>query len=118
MLAASWFTLAGFDVSWPLEPARYDLIAIKADRQRKVQVKTTAGSRRHGRQVWLSTTSRGPRTLYGTDEIDEFFVIDAALNFYRIPVQIVGGRHAITLDGYEACRVTSFSDTGALACDM
>lgn len=41
MLAAVWFTLRKFDVSWPLEPCRYDLLATRAREPQRVQVKTT-----------------------------------------------------------------------------
>jgi len=40
MLAAGWFALCGYDVSWPLEPCRYDLLVTSANQIHRVQVKT------------------------------------------------------------------------------
>jgi hypothetical protein len=54
--------------------------------------------------VSLSTTSGGRRT-YDPDDIDEFFVIDGDLEFYRIPLAAVGGRHSITLTHYAQFRI-------------
>jgi hypothetical protein len=40
-MAAGWLLLCGYDVSWPLEPCRYDLVAGRLDEFLRVQVKTT-----------------------------------------------------------------------------
>jgi hypothetical protein len=98
LLAASFLTLCGFQVSWPLEPTRYDLLADRGGILR-VQVKTASVRSGASWQVWLSTTGR-QRTTYDPDEIDAFFVIDGDLGFYLIPVAAVGGLHAVTLSGY------------------
>jgi len=65
LLAAGWYTLCGSNVSWPLEPARYDLLVGAGACIRRVQVKTTT---REGSswKVYLSTSRQG-WTLYGTD---------------------------------------------------
>ncbi|MDF1489996.1 group I intron-associated PD-(D/E)XK endonuclease [Tessaracoccus caeni] len=104
LLAAAWFTLCGYEVSWPLEPCRYDLLVHGAGGMRRVQVKTTLAAKPVTRTVYLSTTRRERRT-YDPDEIDDFFIIDGDLNFYLIPVSTVGGLHAIRLDAYEPYRL-------------
>jgi hypothetical protein len=99
LLAASWFVLCGHDVSWPLEPSRYDLLVCTDDEIRRVQVKTTTVRAGGTWKVYLST-SRGVRRTYDPDEIDDFFIIDGALTCYLIPVAAVGGLHAMHLGGY------------------
>lgn len=104
-IAAAWFSLCGYGVSWPLEPGRYDL-AVEADgRFRRVQVKTTRSRTPGGGwKVYLSTTGRERRT-YSPDEIDEFFIVEGDLNYYAIPISAVGGLQAIHLDGYQEYRL-------------
>ncbi|WP_347753995.1 hypothetical protein [Agrococcus sp. ProA11] len=104
LLAAAWYTLCGFDVSWPLEPTCYDLLVSGASGTRRVQVKTT--TTRTGKQwkVYLSTSGR-ERQAYDPDEIDAFFVIDGELRYYEIPIAAVGGLHAIHLGAYAEYRV-------------
>jgi hypothetical protein len=52
LLAASWFTLCGHSVSWPLEPSRYDLLVCTDEGIRRVQVKTTTvGQEARGRSI-------------------------------------------------------------------
>ncbi|WP_206446377.1 group I intron-associated PD-(D/E)XK endonuclease [Agrococcus sp. KRD186] len=104
MLAAAWFTLSGYDVSWPLEPCRYDLLTNARTDLRRVQVKSTRTRTGDTWKVYLST-SRGGRTTYSPDEIDDFFVIDGDCNFYLLPIDEVGGFHMIHLSGYERFRV-------------
>jgi hypothetical protein len=99
LLTASWFTLCGHHVSWPLEPSRYDLLVCTDARIRRVQVKTTTVRAGDSWKVYLSTSHRERRT-YDTDEIDDFFIIDGELTCYLIPVVVVGGLHAIHLGGY------------------
>ncbi len=100
MLAAAWFTLRGCDVSWPLEPCRYDLLVGMDGTLHRIQVKTTTVRTGNTWKVFLSSARRGRRT-YSPDEIDEFFIVDGGLNYYLIPIQVVGGRHAIHLSAYE-----------------
>ena len=70
MLAASWFMLCGHDVSWPLEPCRYDLVAF-IDMPAKIQVKTARVRSGSGWVVWLSSTG-DERRVYDPDDIDYF----------------------------------------------
>lgn len=106
LLAAAWFTLCGHDVSWPLEPSRYDLLVRTDLGIRRVQVKTTTTRTGNSWQVFLSTTGRERRT-YDPDEIDDFFVVAGDLTHYLIPVAAVGGLHAIHLSAYDRYRVSS-----------
>ena len=99
LLAASWYTLCGRDISWPLEPSRYDLLVCTDEGIRRVQVKTTTVPTGDTWKVYLSTSHRERRT-YDPDEIDDFFIIDGDLMCYLIPVAAVGGLHAIHLAGY------------------
>ncbi|MGY1849290.1 group I intron-associated PD-(D/E)XK endonuclease [Blastococcus sp. SYSU DS1021] len=99
LLAASWFTLCGHEVSWPLEASRYDLLVRTDEGIRRVQVKTTTARAGGTWKVYLSTSRRERRT-YDPDEIDDFFIIDGSLVCYLIPVAAVGGLHAIHLRGY------------------
>lgn len=107
MIAAAWFTLCGADVAWPMEPCRYDLLVRSDGRTRRVQVKTTTVRTGASWKVYLSTTGRDRRT-YDPGEIDDFFVVDADLQCYLIPIEVVGGLHAIHLSAYAQYRVAAF----------
>lgn len=100
LIAAAWYTMSGHDVSWPLEPNRYDLLVYGELGSRRVQVKTTTTYVDQTWKVYLSTSGRHRRT-YGPDEIDEFFIIDGDFRFYLIPVDVVAGLQAIHLRAYE-----------------
>ena len=108
-LAASWFIMCGYEVTWPLEPCRYDLVVARGRELTRVQVKTCL-RRAKGWQVSLTTSGHPTggnhaRTFYDPDEIDSFFVIDADLNYYLIPIATVAGRSVICLSAYQAFRV-------------
>lgn len=72
----------------------------------RVQVKT-ATYRSQGSFVAQLSNSRRPgnREVYGVDEIDSFFVIDAELNAYWIPFANVSGYGQISLRNYRGCLV-------------
>ncbi|KAA9393043.1 hypothetical protein FCK90_14345 [Kocuria coralli] len=106
LLAAAWFTLCGQEVSWPLEPSRYDLLVRAQAAVRKVQVKTTTVRAGHTWKVYLSTARRERKT-YDPDEIDDFFIIDGDLNYFLIPVSAVGGLHLIHVGAYDRYRMAS-----------
>jgi hypothetical protein len=107
LVAAAWFTMCGLNVSWPLEPSRYDLLVQADGNVRRIQVKTTRTWLETTWKVYLSTSRRG-RRIYDPDEIDEFFVIDGDFNCYAIPVAVVGGLHAIHLSAYSDYQVPHF----------
>ena len=108
LLAAAWFTICGSQVSWPLEPCRYDLLVDGRDGCQRVQVKTS--TRRDGRSwiVWLSTTSPR-RRAYAAEDVDSFFIVDGDLVGYLIPQSVVEGRQAICLSAYERFRLPGFA---------
>lgn len=104
LIAAAWFELAGTEVAWPLEPCRYDLLATRGGTTRRVQVKTT-GSRRGG--PWaasLSSTSARERA-YAPEDVDDFFIVDADLTMFLIPMAAVAGLTAIHLGAYASFEV-------------
>ncbi|QAY70925.1 group I intron-associated PD-(D/E)XK endonuclease [Xylanimonas protaetiae] len=103
-LAAGWFELCGWSVSWPLEPCRYDLVVDSGVKVRRVQVKTTTTRDGGSWKVYLSSAQR-ERRAYSPDEIDDFFVIDGDLNYYLIPLEAVGGLLAVHLSSYGQFRL-------------
>jgi hypothetical protein len=105
LLAAAWFTMCGYDVSWPLEPCRYDLLAALRQDILRVQVETTRVKDAGGWVVSLSNT-RGERVTYDPDEIDYFFVVDGDLEYYLLPVGSVGGLHSASLSAYDQFRLS------------
>lgn len=102
--AAAWFTLSGYQVSWPLEPCRYDLLALRGDEVRRVQVKTTTW--RHVSSWSVNVTTSGRiKTPYDPTEVDDFFIIDGELNYYLIPISVIGGMTALQLNAYQRYRL-------------
>lgn len=104
LLAAAWFALRGCAVSWPMEPARYDLVVGWADSLHRVQVKTSSYKRNGSWIVRLSTAGR-TRLTYDPDEVDYFMVISGNLEFYLIPSSAVGGLQDLRLTAYEGFRM-------------
>lgn len=99
VIAASWFKLCGYLISWPLEPCPYDLIAIKGEEMRRIQVKTTTRMVASSWSVSISTSGRN-RHAYDPNDIDEFFIIDGDMNYYLIPIEDVGGMRQLHLRRY------------------
>jgi hypothetical protein len=104
-IAASWFTLCGYSVSFPVEPTTFDLLATAPEGIRRIQVKTTTYKSAHGWQVSIgrrpySAGNLARLTPYDPDEIDFFFVIDGDLAMYLIPSRVVAGRVVISLRAY------------------
>ena len=105
MVAATWFTLRGCDVSLPIEPTRYDLLVGAADGINRVQVKTTTYA---GPDGWTVTVGHHPDThskkghllAYDPDEIDLFFIVDGDMTMYLIPSRAIAGRVRILLRTY------------------
>ena len=104
-LAASWFSLCGFNVAIPLEPAVYDLLVSVPSGVKRVQVKTTTCFSADG---WTVTVGRRPYSIgnrqrllpYDPELIDWFFIVDGDLTIYLIPAQVIAGRVAILLHTY------------------
>lgn len=98
LLAAAWFAMCGYEVSWPLEPYRYDLLVCSAQCTQRVQVKTT--TRRMGGSWAVDLGPGGKGRVYDPDDIDSFFVITADLDYYFIPIEAVAGLTGIILSAY------------------
>ena len=106
LMAAASLRMRGHPVSWPLEPARYDLLVDLEGHLVRVQVKTTT-HRQEGRwTVWLSSTSP-TRTVYASDEVDAFYVIDGDMTHYWLPIDRVAGFQAVALTAYSDCILTT-----------
>ena len=105
LIAASWFAWCGHEVSWPLEPCRYDLLVRADGNVERIQVKTTTVRQGSSWTAWISTTRPKTRAPYDPDDIDFFFIIDGDLAHYLIPARRVGGLHAIALAAYDDCRI-------------
>ena len=105
-LAATWFMLRGCTVSFPAEPARYDLLADTAHGLMRVQVKSTTSGNKYGWQVGVGhhpdTHSKKKRQVlaYDPDEIDLFFVVDGEMTMYLIPSRAIARRISILLRTY------------------
>jgi hypothetical protein len=111
-LAASWFSLCGFTVAIPIEPATYDLLVSTPEGIKRVQVKTTTYKGKTGWQVGVgrrpySIGNREPLVPYDPELIDWFFIVDGDLNIYLIPSQVIAGRVAILLRAYAKYTVGS-----------
>jgi hypothetical protein len=117
MLAATWFTMTGHEVAWPLEPCRYDLLVSRNGSASRVQVKTSIRLRNGRWEVSLTTsghpTARHPgRHHYDPDDIDAFFVITGDLDCYLIPIARVAGLGVICTSAYDDLRVGRLALSG------
>lgn len=106
-IAAAWFTLCGFSVLFPIEPALYDLVVEMPEGLTRVQVKTTTFNGRNGWQAGVgrrpySIRKDAPLVAYDPDAIDYFFIIDGDLGMYLIPSRAIAGRVAVLLRTYKA----------------
>jgi hypothetical protein len=106
-LAATWFMLRGCAVSFPAEPARYDLVADTPQGLMRVQVKSTTSSNKNGWQVGVGhhpdthSKKKGHVLAYSPDEIDLFFIVDGDMTMYLIPSRAIAGRVGILLRTYQ-----------------
>jgi hypothetical protein len=104
-LAATWFSLCGFNPAIPVEPAVYDLLVSMPDGIKRVQVKTTTYCSKSGWQVVVgrrpySAGNREGLVPYDPDLIDWFFIVDGDLAIYLIPSQVIAGRVGLSLRNY------------------
>lgn len=106
-LVAAACTLAGLQVSWPLEPAVYDLLADAPGRPvRRIQVKTTTRFLDGTWQCGIARSAYVPgggkaRTRYEPHEVDDFGIVDGELRVYLVPARAVSGRAELSLRRYE-----------------
>lgn len=106
VIAATWFALCGCAVSFPVEPATFDLLVSTGDGIKRVQVKTTTS---RGKEGWQASVGRRPYTPndlgrlapYDPGDIDYFFVVDGDLTMYLIPTEVIAGRVGILLRAYK-----------------
>jgi hypothetical protein len=105
--AAAWFMHRGCTVSFPAEPAVYDLLVDSPDGLMRVQVKSTTSNRE--KEGWVVGIGHHPDThakkkgyvlAYSPDEIDLFFIIDGDMTMYLIPSRAIAGRITIVLRTY------------------
>jgi hypothetical protein len=104
-IAASWFSLCGFNVAIPVEPTIYDLLVSMPEGIQRVQVKTTTCFSKDG---WTVVVGRRPYSIgnlerripYDPELIDWFFIMDGHLNIYLIPSRVIAGRVSILLRTY------------------
>lgn len=116
--ATAWFMERGYTVCIPVEPAIYDLVADSDEGLAKIQVKSTVSRDRTDR--WLvrisrmayergaKATTNGARVtcMYAPGEIDYFFVVTAARDYYLIPLAVTKGLASLSLDSkYAAFKV-------------
>jgi hypothetical protein len=104
-LAATWFSLRGFNPAIPVEPAIYDLLVAMPDGIKRVQVKTTTYYSKNGWQVVVgrrpySAGNREGLVPYDPELIDWFFIVDGDLAMYLIPSSVIAGRVGILLRTY------------------
>jgi hypothetical protein len=104
-IAASWFSLCGFNVAIPVEPAVYDLLVSMPEGIKRVQVKTTTCFGKDGWTVVVgrraySVGNRERRVPYDPELIDWFFILDGDLTMYLVPSRVIAGRVAILLHTY------------------
>jgi len=104
-IAASWFSLCGFNVAIPVEPTVYDLLVSMPEGIKRIQVKTTTC---FGKDGWTVAVGRRPYSIgnregripYDPELIDWFFIMDGHLNIYLIPSRVIAGRIGLLLRAY------------------
>jgi len=113
LVVAAALALDGRRLSWPLEPAPYDLLVDPgAGGVRRLQVKTT--TQRRG-ATWICHLNRSRydptapgskrKQSYDPRAIDDIAIVDGDLEIYLIPYPVVAGRTAIHLSKYTRFRI-------------
>lgn len=117
-LVAAACILAGHRVTWPLEPAAYDLVVDTGSSLQRVQVKTC--TRKVGGS-WQCSVTRSEyahvaggkrRAWYSQDDIDAFAIVDGDGEIYWIPIGDVVGQATLSLRRYGEYRVPRFGSAG------
>ena len=116
-LVAAIYALRGHHVSWPLEPAIYDLLADPGDGSPIVRIQVKTCTSRQG-DAWTCRTARSTyasvpggkkRVLYPPDALDVLAVVDGDLAVYLIPFTLVATQATATPRAYSQFRVGSLS---------
>jgi hypothetical protein len=103
-LVAGACALAGYKVSWPLEPAVYDLL-VDTGTIHRVQVKTTTYRVDGTWACKITHSASSERAWYTASEIDFFGIVDGDRDVYMIPVGVLDGLARIYVRRYEAYRL-------------
>jgi len=112
-LVAAVYALHGHRVSWPLEPACYDLLADAGDGTSilRIQVKTCTSRQGDAWMCWTGRSTYAPvpggkrRVLYPPDALDVLAVVDGDLTVYLIPFPLVAAQATVTPRAYAQYRV-------------
>jgi hypothetical protein len=118
-LVAAVYAVSGHHVSWPLEPAPYDLLVDPGDGAAlRVQVKTCTSQQAGAWVCWITRSEYvgGPagkrRAVYPADSLDVLAVVDGDLQVYLLPFSLVAQQRTVTVRAYEAYRVGGLSLAG------
>ena len=122
-LVAAVYALRGHRVSWPLEPAPYDLLAEAPDGAVvRVQVKTCT-TRQGGTWIcWITRSAYAAvpggktRTRYGAADVDVLAVVDGECGVHLIPFARVADHSTVTLRAYAEFRVARLVLADSEAC--
>lgn len=107
-IVAGACALRGYKVSWPLEPAVYDLL-VDTGRVQRVQVKTTTWRLDGEWACKITHSESGVKAWYTDREVDYFAVVDGDLAVYMIPVNVVDGLGTIIVRKYDAYRLPAMT---------
>jgi hypothetical protein len=108
--AIAWFLRRGYAASVPVEPTRYDLVVESDEGFKRVQVKSSTRRDPSGR--WIvrigrmqydgngTSGSNGKRRgrPYAAGEVDLFLIVTGDRSIFLIPIDLVSGQVALTLD--------------------
>lgn len=103
-LVAGACALLGHRISWPLEPAAYDLLVDTGSIQR-VQVKTTTWRQDGEWACKVTRSASGRKAWYTAADIDYFGIVDGDLQVFLIPVGVLDGLGTIVVRKYGAFRL-------------
>lgn len=110
-IVAGELALRGYAISWPSEPAAYDLIADGAGGLQRIQVKSNTLKQDGAWSCKLTRSQPGPagrrRAAYSTEEIDFFACVDGERAVYLIPAWLLEGFSVIYLRKYESFRLSA-----------
>jgi hypothetical protein len=103
--AMEWFGRAGWNVFFPVtHSSDVDLIVMRGEEVKRVQVKTSRAARGSGFEVTLCTRGgnqswNGITTMFSSSRCDLLFVLVADGRRWCIPSAAVPGRTKVTLGG-------------------
>lgn len=104
-IVAAACALRGLVISWPLEPAVYDLLVDTGSGVHRVQVKTTTWRLNGAWACKITHREGGSTAWYTKQEIDYFGIVDGGQDVYMIPVEVVDGTGTIIVRRYDRYRI-------------